>query len=79
MGQRHTANNLPKLWPQTSILLKKSKEPGEVYEDPVEVAWEEIEWILENHQIPELEPRMRDELKKIIEAAEEEIGIRSVR
>ncbi len=73
LGQRHTVNNLPKLWPQSSILLKKSKEPGEVYEDPVEVAWEEIDWILENHQIPELDPRIQDELKNIIEAAEEEI------
>ncbi len=74
LGQRHTANNLPRLWPQ-SVLLKKSKEPDKVYEDPVKPVWEEIDWILENHQIPELDPRMQDELQDIIEAAEEELGM----
>jgi len=76
LGQRHTAENLPKLWP-SSILFKKSKEPTKRYEDPAEVAWEEINWIVENHQVPQLDPKVRSELKRIIEAAEKELGARS--
>jgi len=75
LTQRHTVDNLPKLW-SPSILFKKSKEPGKRYEDPAKLAWEEIHWILENHQVPELDPKVRNELKRIIEAAEEELASR---
>jgi trimethylamine--corrinoid protein Co-methyltransferase len=75
LGQRHTADNLPRLWPP-SVLFKRSKEAGKRYEDPVELAWEEINWVVENHEVPELEPKLRAELKKIIHVAEEELGIR---
>jgi trimethylamine--corrinoid protein Co-methyltransferase len=75
LGQRHTANNLPKLWPE-SILFKKSKEPGKRYEDPIEVAWEEIHWIVNNHKVPELEPGVQSELKRIVAAAEKALDIR---
>jgi trimethylamine--corrinoid protein Co-methyltransferase len=73
LGQRHTANNLPKLWPP-SILFQKSKEPGRRYADPAELAWEEIHWILKNHEVPELESKVKGELQRIIEAAETELS-----
>jgi trimethylamine--corrinoid protein Co-methyltransferase len=75
LGQRHTAEHLPELWPP-SVLFERSKDLDERYKDPVEVAWEEINWILENHQVPELDSKTRDELKRIVEAAEEELRIR---
>ncbi len=75
LGQRHTATYLPKLWPQ-SVLFNRSKEPGKRYEDPVKLAWEEINWILDNHRVPELDPKVQAELKRLIEAAEEDLGIR---
>jgi trimethylamine--corrinoid protein Co-methyltransferase len=68
LGQRHTADHLPRLWPQ-SVLFKRSKEPAKRYGDPTELAWEEISWVLDNHEVPELEPKVRNEFKRIIEAA----------
>jgi len=74
LGQRHTAEQLPKLSP-SSILFQRSKTVGQRYEDPVKLAWEEIEWILQNHKFPELEPGVQRELKRIIKEAEWELGI----
>jgi hypothetical protein len=49
LAQERTAEELPKLWPP-SILFEKPKSPEEKYKDPVEVAHEAIDWILENHR-----------------------------
>ena len=73
MDKEHTAENVRKFWPN-SILFEKSVEPGKRYKDPTEAAWDQIHWILENHHVPELEPKVQSEIKKIIEAAEKEIG-----
>jgi trimethylamine--corrinoid protein Co-methyltransferase len=73
LDKEHTAENVRKFWPN-SILFEKSVEPGKRYKDPTEAAWDQIHWILENHHVPELEPKVQSEIKKIIEAAEKEIG-----
>ena len=73
LDKDHTAENVRKFWPD-SILFEKSVEPGMRYKDPIEAAWDQINWILENHHVPELDPKVKSEMKKIIEAAEKEIG-----
>jgi len=73
LGEKETVRDLPRLWP-SSILFEKSKVPDEKYKDPTEVAWEEIEWIVENHQIPKLDEKVQAEIKKILEAAEKKIA-----
>ena len=44
------------------------------YRDPVEVAREKAEWILENHHPLPLEIKQQEELVKILEAADRELG-----
>jgi trimethylamine--corrinoid protein Co-methyltransferase len=73
LDKKHTAENVRKFWPD-SILFQKSVEPGKRYKDPTEAAWDQIHWILENHHVPSLEPKMQSEMKKTIEAAEKEIN-----
>ena len=72
--ERHTVDNLPKLW-DPSFLFQKSNDPAEKWEDPVELAWEEVKWILENHHVPELDSKIQAELKRIIRAGENELSI----
>jgi len=48
--------------------------PGGGYRDPVEVAREKTEWILKNHHPQPLEEAKQAELKRILQAAERELG-----
>jgi trimethylamine--corrinoid protein Co-methyltransferase len=72
--ENYTVENLLKLW-SPSILFQKPTETAARYEDPARLAWEEINWIMEHHQVPELESSVRNELTRIIQAAEGEMGI----
>jgi hypothetical protein len=47
---------------------------GGGYRDPIEVAQEKTAWILENHHPEPLEEAKQVELKRILEAADQEIG-----
>jgi trimethylamine:corrinoid methyltransferase-like protein len=49
-------------------------EPEKRYKDPTEAAWDRIHWILKNHEVPPLEPKLQSEMKRIIEAAEKEMA-----
>jgi len=69
----HTAQHVREFWPD-SILFNSSMDPEQKYKDPTESAWKQIHWILDNHYVPELDPKMKTEIKKIIEAAEKEMG-----
>jgi trimethylamine--corrinoid protein Co-methyltransferase len=71
LAQERTAEELPKLWPP-SILFEKPKSPEEKYKDPVEVAHEAIDWILENHRPAPLPEDVRQELRKIVAAADQD-------
>jgi trimethylamine--corrinoid protein Co-methyltransferase len=71
LAQRGTAEDLPKLWPP-SILFEKPEHPEEKYRDPVEVAHESIDWILENHQPEPLPREVSQELRRIVEAADKD-------
>ena len=69
LGQRRTAEGLRKLWP-LSILFEKSKIIGEEYRDPVEVAEDMIDWIVNNHNPEPLPEDVQRELRKIVSAAD---------
>jgi trimethylamine--corrinoid protein Co-methyltransferase len=69
LGQRRTAKEMPKLWPP-SILFEKSKVLEEKYRNPVEVAHEVIDWILKNHHPEPLDEKVRQELRRIVDAAD---------
>ncbi len=75
LGQRRTAKELPKLWPP-SILLEKSKLAGEKYRDAEEVAHEVIDWILKNHHPEPLDEKVRQELRRIVDAADQDENLR---
>jgi hypothetical protein len=47
---------------------------GGGYRDPIEVAREKTEWILQNHHPQPLEEAQQIEFRRILEAAERELG-----
>ena len=69
LGQRRTAQELPGLWP-LSILFEKAKVSEGKYQDPIEVAHEVIDWILKNHKPVPLPDDVKQELRKIVDAAD---------
>jgi trimethylamine--corrinoid protein Co-methyltransferase len=75
LTQRRTANEVPRLWPP-SILFENPQRRDEKYRDPVEVAHEAIEWILENHQPAPLPEDVKQELGRIVAAAEQDEELR---
>jgi trimethylamine--corrinoid protein Co-methyltransferase len=75
LAQKRTAKELRKLWPP-SILFEKPKPGGEKYRDPVEVAHEAIDWILKNHRPAPLPKDVKQELGKIVAAADQDENLR---
>jgi trimethylamine--corrinoid protein Co-methyltransferase len=54
--------------------LSAQLDPQGGYRDPIEVAREKVEWILENHQPQPLNEKQETELRRVIRAAEREFG-----
>jgi trimethylamine--corrinoid protein Co-methyltransferase len=75
LAHNRMAKEARKLWPP-SILFGDSRRPDERYRDPVEVAHEAIEWILENHQPAPLPEDVKQELGRIVAAAEQDEELR---
>jgi trimethylamine--corrinoid protein Co-methyltransferase len=71
LRHRHTRDHLCQRW--YSDLTAQLGEGGG-YRDPIEVAQEKTAWILENHHPEPLEEAKQVELKRILEAADQEIG-----
>jgi trimethylamine--corrinoid protein Co-methyltransferase len=69
--QKRTAKKLPKLWPP-SILFEKSELPDEKYRDPFLVAHESIDWILQNHKPAPLPEDVKQELRRLVAAADKD-------
>jgi len=69
--QEHTRTSFRDL--QFSELVGQPQEGGG-YRDPVEVAREKTDWILENHHPEPLAGEQRSELDRILQAAEQELG-----
>jgi trimethylamine--corrinoid protein Co-methyltransferase len=75
LAHPRTAKEARKLWPP-SILFENPRHPGEKYRDPVEVAHEAITWILQNHQPAPLPDDVKQELGRIVAAAEQDEELR---
>jgi trimethylamine--corrinoid protein Co-methyltransferase len=71
LSQRHTRQHLRQL--EFSELTAQPRE-GEGYRDPIEVAREKTEWILEHHHPEPLEEAQQAELKRILHAADRELA-----
>lgn len=72
LRQTHTRDHIREL--PLSELTTQPLERGGGYHDPIEVAQEKTEWILENHHPQPLEEAQRAELRRILQAAEAELG-----
>jgi hypothetical protein len=48
--------------------------PGGGYREPLAVAREKVEWILDTHRPEPLDERQQAEMKRILRAAEGELG-----
>jgi trimethylamine--corrinoid protein Co-methyltransferase len=71
LRQEHTRVNMRKLrFPE----LANQQAEGGGFEDPIKLAREKLDWILENHQPEPLEEGLQSELGRIVAAAEKEIG-----
>jgi len=75
LNQKRSAKELPKLWPPTILFdelesAAGEQRPEERYRDPTEVAGEVIRWILEHHQPEPLPEDVRQELRRLVDAAD---------
>ena len=75
LKHRHTRENLHKR--RFSDLTSQPAPQGGL-RDPIEVAREKIDWILENHHPQPLDPNQQRELQRILSAADQEFGQRAV-
>jgi trimethylamine--corrinoid protein Co-methyltransferase len=74
LSQRHTRDHLRKLrFSDLTAQPVKQDEEGS-YRDPVQVAREKVSWILEYHHPEPLDETQQAELKRILLAAERELG-----
>ncbi len=71
LAQKHTREQMRK-WELSELVNQPSPESG--YRDPIEVAREKTDWILENHHPQPLEEAQRAELTRILQAADRELS-----
>jgi len=71
LAQKHTRDRMRK-WQLSELVNQPSPEGG--YRDPIEVAREKVNWILEHHHPESLDEAKQAELKRILKAAERELG-----
>lgn len=72
MSHKETAKAYRTLWRHDSILYEDGKPEGRKWRDPVDVAREAIGWVLENHHPDPLSEDVSAELRKIVEAADQD-------
>lgn len=72
LALRHTRDKMHSL--EFSDLVFQPQKSGGGYQDPIEVAREQTEWILANHEPEPLAEVQQVELKRILRSAEREIG-----
>jgi trimethylamine--corrinoid protein Co-methyltransferase len=70
LRQKHTRDSMRRL--RFSELTAQPAAGGS-YQDPVEVARAKVEWILQHHQPEPLNPRQQAELRRIVQAADQEM------
>lgn len=72
IGHRETAKAYRSIWPRDSILFESGAAEGRKWRDPVDVARESVRWILQNHVPEPLPEDVRQELRKIVAAADKD-------
>jgi trimethylamine--corrinoid protein Co-methyltransferase len=77
IGHRESARAYPSIWPRESILYEDGAAEGRKWRDPVQVARETIIWILENHQPEPLPEDVKQELRKIVDAADQDQNLKN--
>jgi len=71
LGQHHTRDYMHKF--EFSDVVNVPKKDGG-YQNPIEMAREKTDWILENHHPEPLSESQQSELNRIIESAEKELA-----
>jgi trimethylamine--corrinoid protein Co-methyltransferase len=71
LGEKHTRDHFHKLSFSEIVYIADT---GGSYRDPLEVAKEKTDWILENHHPEPLSENQQSELTRIVEAAERELS-----
>jgi trimethylamine--corrinoid protein Co-methyltransferase len=71
LREKHTRDYFRKLGFSEVVHIADT---GDGYRDPLEVAKEKTDWILENHHPEPLDEAQQVEFKRILEAAERELG-----
>jgi trimethylamine--corrinoid protein Co-methyltransferase len=75
IAQKRTVKEFRKLWPP-SILFEKPMDSERKFRDPVEVAREMIDWVLTNHHPAPLDEQVKQELQRIVDAADRDENLK---
>ena len=78
ISQRETAKAYRSIWRRESILYEDGKPEGRKWRDPVDVAREAIQWILENHNPEPLTDDVKQEVSRILAAADKDETLKRV-
>lgn len=70
ISQKETAKETRTMWRGESILFEDGKEEGRKWRDPVDVAREAIQWILDNHNPEPISEDVKKELRSLVAAAD---------
>jgi trimethylamine--corrinoid protein Co-methyltransferase len=76
ISHKETIKAYRSIWRRESILYEDGKAEGRKWRDPVEVAREAIRWILENHNPDPLPDDVRQEIRKLVDAADQDENLR---
>lgn len=72
ISHKETAKAYRSIWRRESILYEDGKAEGRKWRDPVDVAREAISWILENHKPEPLPADVKQEVRRIVTAADQD-------
>jgi len=73
LGQAHTREHLGELWPPSILHVHNEGDTERKFRDPSEVAEEEFQWILDNHQPDTLDSKTTEELTQLLNCASEDL------
>ena len=76
ISQKETVKAYRSIWRRESILYEDGKAEGRKWRDPVDVAREATRWILENHKPEPLPDDVKQEVRKIIAAADNDEALK---
>ncbi|HEY72897.1 MAG: hypothetical protein B6I35_04760 [Anaerolineaceae bacterium 4572_32.2] len=76
ISHKETIKAYRSMWRRDSILYEDGKAEGRKWRDPVEVAREAIRWILENHNPDPLPDDVRQEIRKLVAAADQDENLK---